>query len=150
MSRVVGDRYALSSCREVANDDRAAAVDADAARLFIEGDRVEVQAAVLEVPDASAKTDQLPVPLQDLAMLSSLALIPVEPGSLERIRRLRVGNLRRIGDERCEFRLAPFADRPCQRLILKIREILKRTRSIPLFALKEHGTERRGHEHRRA
>src|ERR1700676_2347726 len=50
VSRVVRDRYALLSRREVANDDRAAAVDADPARLFVEGARVEAQAPVFATP----------------------------------------------------------------------------------------------------
>ena len=80
--------------REVANHHRLAAVHAYPARCLVELDRIQLESAILEVANASAKSDQLAIPFENLAMLSALALVPIEFGSLERLQCLRIGNLR--------------------------------------------------------
>jgi len=50
------------------------------------------------------------MPFQYLAMLAAFALVPIELRSFKRLRSLRIGNLRRIGNESREFRPAAFAN----------------------------------------
>src|ERR1700683_5199361 len=77
-NRVARDRVALRSLREVANHRRLAAVEGDPARRFVETNRVELELSILKIPHAAAKTDQLSIPFENLAMLSALALIPIQ------------------------------------------------------------------------
>src|SRR5258705_13917075 len=120
-------RYALRSRREVAKHQRLPAANGQPPRPFVEPDRIEVEPACLKIRYASTKSDQLPIPFQYLAMLTAFALVPIDLGSFERLRSLRIGNFRRIRKS-CEFRPAAFANSLCDLSILMISEILKRTR----------------------
>src|SRR5580704_14796055 len=92
-------RYALLVRREVANDHGVSARDTQPPRLFVELDGVQIELAVLEIARTAAKMDQSPIPSVKFAMLSCLALVPIELGSLESLRCLRIRNLRCIGHE---------------------------------------------------
>src|SRR5271156_4563870 len=88
-------RYAQLIRSEVANHDRVSTAKAQPARFFVEIDGVQVEPAVVEIPRTAAKTDQPPIPFVKFAMRSTLALVPIELRSLERLRCLRIRNLRR-------------------------------------------------------
>src|SRR4029450_12738129 len=105
-----------------------------------------LQPAVADGRKLVPKADQLPVPVEHARVRLSSKLAPVEPRTCERLRTLRVGDVRRLPAESDELVASALAHGTAELGVVVIGEVLKRRRRGPLLALEQQRDKWRGEQ----